>query len=238
MLIDTHVHFDDYPEGDDLQSIIRRASAAGIGRMIAVGGSAEANDRALRLARLYPDRIFPAVGYNRDQSGHAPPPAGLDTLLASPGVAAVGEIGLDYHYDPQSAEGQRSLFRDMLAAARRRLLPAIVHSREADADILTLLREHRQDWTGAMISFSGILTFKKSDALRSVAARIPDDRLLIETDAPYLAPEPYRGQPNEPAFVRRVAEVLADVRKCPLEMIAALTTRNAENGKKAPAKVT
>jgi len=168
-------------------------------------------------------------------------------------VCAVGEIGLDFHYRPDNADAQIDIFRSQLSVARELGLPAVVHSREADGSTLEVLREHRTEWrgsadrigvlhcfTGTMefaerllaldlyISFSGIVTFRNADSLRAVAREIPDNRLLIETDTPYLAPVPQRGKPNEPAYLPHVAAKLAEVRGCHIEHIAEITGRNAE----------
>lgn len=176
----------------------------------------------------------------------------LEAMLAAPEAAAIGEIGLDFHHGRGTALAQIELFRRMLLLARERRLPVCVHTRSAETETLAALRAHAGAWRGApdrigvmhcftggeafardllalgfSISFSGIVTFKKAGSLPAVAALTPDDRLLIETDSPYLAPEPFRGQPNEPARVRRVAEVLAEIRHTSWEAIAELTARNA-----------
>lgn len=254
MLTDTHIHFDGLITADNpIDAIVDRAAAVGVDRMIAIGGSPAANRTALEIARAYPERIRAAVGYNRDRTTVADPLDELAALLASPEVAAIGEIGLDFHHGRDTAAAQIVLFRKMLALARERRLPVCVHTREAKPETLDALREHAAAWRGApdrigvmhcytgdaefagnllglgfMIGFSGILTFKKAGDLRAVALGIPEDRLLIETDSPYLAPEPLRGQANEPANMRRVAEVMADLRRVSLETIAEITSRNAE----------
>lgn len=282
MLTDTHVHFDGLMQaGDTLDTIMARAAQAGVSRMIAIGGSPTANQTAVATARAYPDIIRAAVGYNRDlaaavgpdkeddrrqttdarpeeDGGSRMPDDGqrmadeLETLLAAPEVAAIGEIGLDFHHGRETAVAQISLFNRMLTLAQDHRLPVCVHTREAETETLVALREHAAVWRGVsdrigvmhcftggevlardllalgfMISFSGIITFKNAGGLLAVAALVPDDRLLIETDAPYLAPEPFRGQPNEPAHVRRVAEVLAEIRHTSWEAVAELTARNA-----------
>ena len=265
MLTDTHVHFDGMiAAGEILDAIVTRAAQAGVSHMIAVGGSPAANRTALEIARAYPGRVRAAVGYNRDQAmperyaqaraataGQAPDE--LETLLKAPEVAAVGEVGLDFHHGHEAALAQIELFQRMLLLARDRQLPVCVHTREAEAETLAALRAHAAAWRGApdrigvmhcftggeifahdlmalgfMISFSGIITFKNTGGLLAVAALVPDDRLLIETDAPYLAPEPFRGQPNEPAHVRSVAETLATIRHTSWETIAEITARNAD----------
>jgi len=253
MYFDTHVHFDGLAAEDGVEGVLRRAAAAGVTHMMAIGGSAEGNAFAASLAATHPARLAAAVGYDRDCAGGDCPASDIEALAASnEAVRAVGEIGLDYHYQPDSAFGQEALFAAMLGVARRRELPVVVHSREADEATLRLLREHAAAWTGApdclgvlhcftggaafagallelgmMISFSGIVTFRNADALRAVAREVPEDRLLIETDAPYLAPVPVRGRPNEPALVPHVARVLADVRGATVERVAAVTAGNA-----------
>lgn len=251
MLFDTHVHFDAFREPDELAAVLERAASAGVARMIAVGGSAEANAFALDTARRFAGRIRAAVGFDREQAGSELPWNALERS-ASAGVAAIGEIGLDYHYQPGTAADQQSLFERQLALARTRRLPVIVHSREADDDTLAMLKAHAAAWPGdparvgvlhcftgtadfarrvldlgLMISFSGILTFKNAAALREVAREVPAERLLIETDSPLLAPVPHRGRRNEPAHLALVAETLAQIRNDTPERIAHSTAANA-----------
>lgn len=253
MLTDTHVHFDGLMQaGDTIGAIMARATQAGVSHMIAVGGSSAANRTALEIARAYPGRIRAAVGYNRDLAAAVNPAAELEAMLRVPEVAAIGEIGLDFHHDLETMPAQIELFGHMLTLACDHQLPVVVHTREAETETLAALRAHVAAWRGPadrigvmhcftggeafardilalgfFISFSGIITFKNAGGLLAVAALVPDDRLLIETDAPYLAPEPFRGRPNEPAHVRRVAETLAEIRHTSWETIAELTARNA-----------
>jgi len=251
MLIDTHVHFDGFPLGD-VDGIICRAVSAGVEKMIAVGGAAEGNTFAVDLARRFPGKITAAAGFDREHAGQISDLAGFESFAREGKVNAVGEIGLDYHYHPETADAQKELLRCLLQSARNLLLPVIVHSRNADDDTVGLLKEHVALWKGDparigvihcftgdsafarrvlecgfCVSFSGIVTFTKAMDLREVVKIVPDDRLLIETDSPYLAPEPHRGKTNEPAYVRHVAEVLALVRGCSVETIAKITTANA-----------
>ena len=253
MYTDSHLHFDTFVEAGEVGAILDRAAAAQVNRMVAIGGSDEGNARALALAATYPDRIRAAVAYDRGVASAAPDPAPLHASWSREEVCAVGETGLDYHYGADEAEVQRELFAAMLAGARAHRLPVVVHSRDADDDTLALLDDHRGRWTGDparigvlhcftrsrefaealierdfCISFSGIVTFKRSDALRDVAARVPEDRLLIETDSPYLAPMPNRGKRNEPAWVTHVADTIAEVRGSSPEHVAEITTQNAE----------
>jgi TatD DNase family protein len=266
MFRDTHAHLDTFLADGDLEAVARRAMQAGVEGILAVGGSVDMNRAALEAARRFPEQIRAALGMDCRQAG---PPAGCgeelkralkepaaclrESLSCGHGVCALGEIGLDFHYTPETADAQAVLFRAQLDLARELRLPVIVHSREAEEATLAELTRHARAWpgegrlpgvlhcfTGSMgfaeqllalglhISFSGIVTFRNAAPLREVAAMVPDDRLLIETDAPYLAPEPHRGQTNEPAFVVRVAETLAAVRGCTLESIARITSTNAQ----------
>jgi TatD DNase family protein len=249
---DTHAHFETFSDAEAAE-VIRRAGGAGVDRIVAVGGNPRANAAVLRVAEAHVDRLRAAVGFDRDCVAQAPDLAALETLIRhhSGAVVAMGELGLDYHYAPETAGAQRHLMEAELDLARRLGLPVIVHSRDADADTVALLTAHAAAWTGDpgcigvlhcftedepfahalldlgfMISFSGIVTFRNADPLRAVARGVPADRLLIETDTPYLAPVPYRGQPNEPAFLPAVAECLARVRG---ETVAAITTQTSVN---------
>lgn len=252
-LTDSHMHFDAFDRAGEVDAILDRARQAGVKRILAIGGSEEANQRVVRLCRSYPDILAGAVGYDRDEAGGTPDLGVVESMVAERGITGIGETGLDYHYSSDTAEAQKRLLEQMLEIAAAHTLPVVLHSREADADMLALLTRHVAAWRGEpgavgvlhcftggeafarnllelgfLISFSGIVTFKKSDALRAVAQVVPDDRILVETDAPYLAPVPYRGKRNEPAYVRHTAEVLAEVRGCAWRDLAALTSRNAE----------
>jgi TatD DNase family protein len=252
LVFDTHAHFDAFGMPDEVDAVVARARAAGVARLIAVGGSPEANARALAVAGRYPLAIRAAAGYDRYRAAESDAPGPLGAHLASPLAAAVGEIGLDYHYEPGTAAAQRRLFDAMLALAVATRKPVIVHSREADGDTLDALRRHAAAWPGEpdrvgvlhcftggwdfahalldlgfMISFSGIVSFRNAQPLRDVAAQVPEDRLLVETDTPYLAPVPMRGRRNEPAFLPHVVAAVAAARRDAPEGIAALTARNA-----------
>lgn len=252
--IDSHVHVDSFDCAGLAEKIIERARAAGINQMVAIGGSDEANERALRFARHYPGVIYAVVGFDRDKAGEK-----VDTesvrqmILAHPDwVVGIGESGLDYHYEPETAPAQRALFEGMLNVAAESVRPIVVHSRDADEDTVALLQTFTRDWKGDparlgvlhcftgsyefarklldlgfMISFSGILTFRNAEDLRECARKLPLDRVLIETDAPYLAPVPHRGKTNEPAWVFKVAETLATLHGDTLHTIASRTTGNA-----------
>jgi TatD DNase family protein len=249
--VDSHAHFDRFMADGIIDDILQRAEQAGVTRIVAVGGNLSANRNVLKLRQERPDMFWGAVGFDRDQTKEPPDLNLLKSQLAE--VEAVGEIGLDYHYHPETASTQRALFDAMLAMARAVRLPVIIHSREADEDTLSLLRDHVRQWRGEadcigvlhcftrsaefaravldlglMISFSGIVTFRNAEALREVARIVPEDRLLIETDCPYLAPEPHRGRTNEPAYVPLVAARLADIRDCQPAHIADITYDNAQ----------
>ena len=243
---DTHCHF----ESDDPASfapILSRARAAGVTTLMAVGGSVELNAAAIAVqayAAAHPDdspRCMCALGYDRDQAGRD-----LPTVPAEARLAAWGEIGLDYHYSPETRKEQLAHFAAQLDEARKRDLPVVIHTREADDDTLGVLREipargviHCFTGTppfegklldlGFYISFSGIVTFRAADNVRESALYVPDDRILIETDAPFLAPVPKRGQTNEPAFIMHTCEFLARLRKTPTDIFATLTCANARS---------
>jgi TatD DNase family protein len=251
-LTDSHLHFDTFAEAGEVEAILARAAERGVTRMVAIGGTDPANDLAVRLAEEYPGRIHAVVGYDRDEAAGDPSIDAVDAVLRKACVVGVGETGLDYHYSADTAPEQRRLFGRMLDLAAAHRLPTVIHSREADDDTVSMLSDHVARWEGEgdriavlhcftgglrfaerlvelglYISFSGIVAFKKSEALRGVAAFVPDDRVLIETDAPYLAPPPYRGKRNEPAYIAEVAAAVAAARGTTTEAIADLTSRNA-----------
>ncbi len=245
-LTDSHAHFDSFVKGGTVPELLERARSNGVRRVIAIGGSPEANERACDVARAYPALVRATAGFDRDLAAQPPPIEELFSVVQRSEVVAVGESGLDYHYAPETAPQQRSLFAAMLELARAAHRPIVIHSRDADDDTIELLRAHLGPEGGVLhcftgtkefaarlldlglyISFSGIVTFKKSDDLRAVAKMVPLDRLLIETDAPYLAPVPHRGKPNEPAWVLHVAETLASLRGIPLDEFAEQTSANA-----------
>lgn len=255
MYTDTHFHLDHFALKGTIPDLISEAESAGVTRLIAIGGGDEANELALRTAKDYPDRLWCSVGYDRDLATEWNGDLSrLRPLLDDPKAVAIGECGIDYFHDTDNADEQKRLFGAMLDLAVDVQKPVVVHSREADADTLDLLRDFSKRWpdpgrpcavlhcfTGSsdfarklvdlnlMISFSGILSFKNAADLREVASALPGDRLLIETDSPYLAPEPYRGQRNRPAYVTEVARVLADLRNLHPDDLAHITTLNAEH---------
>ncbi|MBI4891419.1 MAG: TatD family hydrolase [Acidobacteria bacterium] len=250
-LIDTHCHLDSKPFSADLDATIQRARAAGVDRLVAIGPGDGPPDleAGIRLADSYPF-IYATVGVHP----HDAAKAGAETwpqllsLTAHPKCLAVGEIGLDYHYDFSPREVQRAAFIEQLGIARDAGLPIVIHTREAWDDTIAILKQH---WDGRLggifhcfsggpkdaenvlemgffVSFSGILTFPRATEIHAAAKIVPDDRLLVETDAPYLAPVPYRGKRNEPAYVVHTAQRLAELRGVPAEEIAARTTANFE----------
>lgn len=249
LLVDSHCHLDRLDlsiHGGSLDAALDAARARGVGHFLCIGVSAD-NAQAVRdLADRYED-VDCSVGIHPLDVA----PEGAPTLpwllseLDHPRVVAIGETGLDYHYEPESAEVQKASFRLHLEAAAITGKPVIVHTRAAQADTLELLREaalpqggvlhcFTEDWAmakaaldlGFYISLSGIVTFRNAEALREVARQVPADRLLVETDSPYLAPIPYRGKPNLPQYVYEVAAFLADLRGEPYEQFAAQTTAN------------
>jgi len=249
VLIDSHCHLDRLDlsaHGGSLDAALAAARARGVGHFLCIGISADNAAAVKALSERYADVDCTVGVHPLDlQPGVAP---ALDWLLAElnhPHVVAIGETGLDYHYEPEAAELQRQAFRLHLQAAQLTGKPVIVHTREARADTLALLREaalpqagvlhcFTEDWPmakaaldlGFYISLSGIVTFRNADALREVARQVPADRLLIETDAPYLAPIPHRGKPNLPEYVRDVAEFLAPLRGVDVDTLAEQTTQN------------
>jgi len=251
---DTHAHF--YGDASPVENalIVKRALEAGVTQLVAVGGSPDLNSGAIALAKTFPAHVRLALGFDRDQAKDAEPEILVQTLRflsKDLPLGAVGEIGLDFHYHPETASVQEALFAAQLRLADEWQKPVIIHTREADEATLRVLDE--TPWQGKglrgvvhcftgdkqfaaqlldrhlAISFSGIVTFRNADMLRESAAFVPDDRILIETDSPFLAPVPLRGKRNEPAFVTHVAACLATVRKTDVAAIAGLTYRNAES---------
>lgn len=254
MLIDSHAHLDVPQYDDDREAVIERARAAGVTIMLEIAGSDIGRgslEPGLRLAEAYP-YIYAAIGLHPHEASlwDEAMEQRLVAAAGHPKTIGWGEIGLDYHYDHSPREVQRSAFRRQLELARERRLPAIIHTREAEEDTVAILRELWGDaearaiggifhcFSGSRslaeaaldldfhLSFSGVVTFKNAAELREIAADVPDHRILVETDCPYLAPVPHRGKRNEPAFVRQTAALLAELRGSSLEEFAATTTRN------------
>jgi TatD DNase family protein len=247
-LVDSHCHLD-FPDFDeDRDDVVARARAGGIATMVTICTRVAIFDRVKAIAEAY-EGIYCSVGTHPHNAGDEPDvtTADLVRLADDPSVAAIGEAGLDYHYDNAPRDLQRQGFIRHIAAARETGLPLVIHARDADADMVQILTEETGKGAfpailhcfssgrelarsgielGMYVSFSGILTFKRSDDLRSIAAEVPMERLLVETDAPYLAPPPYRGRRNEPSYVIETARVLAQAKGVHFETMAAWTTDN------------
>ena len=248
MLVDSHCHLDFPDFVDELDAVVLRARAAGIGRIVTISTRVKKHAQVLAITEKYPD-IFCSVGTHPHNAAEEPDVDAktLVGLAKHPKIVAIGEAGLDYHYDNSPREAQAASFRQHIAAARETGLPLVIHSRDCDADMTKILREEcgkgafpavLHCFTGGRdlafaaielghyVSFTGILTFKRSDDLRAIAAALPADRILVETDSPYLAPLPYRGKRNEPAYVVETAKVLGDARGVTADDIARQTTEN------------
>ena len=248
MLIDSHCHLDFPDFAGELDALISRARTAGIARMVTISTRVRRHTEVLAIAERFPD-VYCSVG-THPHHAQDELDVGVDDLIERTRhskVVAIGEAGLDYHYDLSPRDAQESGFRNHIAAARATGLPLVIHSRDADEDMARILEEEtakgafpavlhcftggpdlarRAIALGLFISFTGILTFKKSDELRAIARGLPADRILVETDAPYLAPGRYRGKRNEPAYVAETAKTLAETRGVSPEEIARQTTEN------------
>lgn len=248
MLVDSHCHLDFPDFAEELDDIVARAEAAGIGRMVTISTRVRQFDRVLAVAERY-DSVFCSVGthpHNADEELDIEP-ADLVRISGHPKVVAIGEAGLDYHYDNSPREAQAEGLRRHIAAARETGLPLVIHARDADSDMAAILTEETQKGAfpavlhcfssgrglaetgirlGHYVSFSGILTFNRAEDLRDIASDMPGDRILVETDAPYLAPTPFRGKRNEPSYVVNTARVLAETRGVGEDEIAEQTTEN------------
>jgi TatD DNase family protein len=248
MLVDSHCHLDFPDFGAEVDAVVARAQAVGVGRLISISTRIKKHGDILAIAESFPD-VYCSVG-THPHNAHEELEFGIAEIVTRtrhPKVVAIGEAGLDYHYDYSPREAQERGFRNQIAAARETGLPLVIHAREADTDMARMLEEEtgngpfpavlhcftgsrelaeRAIALGLSISFTGILTFKKSDELRAIAASLPADRILVETDAPYLAPGRFRGKRNEPAYVVETAKVLAEARGVSFEEIARQTTEN------------
>jgi len=247
-LVDSHCHLD-FPEfAAELDAVVARAREAGVGRLITICTRLSKFHEVLGVAERF-DRMFCSVGVHPHEAAHEPDVAleRIVTLAQHPKVVGIGEAGLDYYYDKSPHDKQQDVFRLHIEAARQTGLPLIVHSRDADEDTVTLLREGADKGglkgvihcftatqyladaaleMGFFISLSGIVTFKNARDLQETARIIPDDRLLVETDSPFLAPVPHRGQTCEPAFVADTARFVAELRGVEVETLAEKTTDN------------
>ncbi len=248
MLIDSHCHLDYFTEAER-PDVIARAKAAGVGEMVTIGVTMSQSRQAIAIAEAA-ENVWACVGVHPNhaaEEGPVPAPETIAALAAHPKVIGIGESGLDYFYDKAPKDVQAENFRAHIRAARLAGLPLAIHARDADDDIARILAEERVGGyfdfllhcfsstralaeaaveMGGYISVSGMLTFPKSSEIRAIAADVPLDRLLVETDSPYLAPLPFRGKRNEPAHTVHTAKVLAEVLGMTPEALAALTTRN------------
>ncbi len=248
ILIDSHCHLDFPDFSGELEALIARAHAAGVASIVTISTRVKRHAEVLAIAERFP-QVYCSVGTHPHHAGEE-----LDISVEEliertrhPKVVALGEAGLDYHYEFSAREAQAQSFRNHITAARMTGLPLVIHSREADAEMIAILEEEarrgrfpavlhcftggqeladRAISLGLFISFTGILTFKKSDELRTIAKSLPRDRILVETDAPYLAPGRYRGKRNEPAFVVETARALAQIRGVSDAQTASETTDN------------
>ncbi len=248
MLVDSHCHLDFEDFAEELDEIVQRARDAGIGRMVTISTRVKKFPQVLAIAERFDD-VYCSVGTHPHRADKE-----LDVAIADlvkltdhPKVVAIGEAGLDYFYEYSPREAQAEGFRNHIAAARETGLPLVIHSRDADEDMAEILTEETGKGAfpfilhcfssgralaetgielGGYVSFSGILTFGRSQDIRDIARDLPTDRLLVETDSPYLAPPPYRGKRNEPSYVVNTARVLAETRGVSEEEIAATTTEN------------
>jgi TatD DNase family protein len=248
MLVDSHCHLDFTDFDADRDAVVTRARAAGVGTLVTISTRVRRFAALKSMASRY-ERIFCSIGTHPHNAAEEPDVTvdDLVAIAADPIVVAIGEAGLDYHYDNAPRPAQLEGFRRHIAAARITQLPLVIHARDADADIGATLQTESGKGTfpavlhcfssgrdlarlgvelGHYVSFSGILTFKNSDELRAIAAEVPLERLLVETDAPYLAPVPHRGRRNEPAYVVETAKVLGDVKGVDADTLAAATTEN------------
>lgn len=250
-LFDSHCHLDFDSFGEDFDAVIARAKEAGVIKVATIGTGHDVASvaGALRVARAHPDFVIATIGIhphdasivNDDVMGE------VAALVDDPQVRAVGEVGLDYHYDHSPRDVQQDVFRRFISLAKARKKPLTIHTRNAAADTLRILREENARDVGGIIhcfsedpefakaalemgfvaSFSGIVTFKSATSIREAARLQPLDAILVETDAPYLAPIPYRGKRNEPSYVAKTAEVIAELRGIPYETLCEATTENA-----------
>jgi TatD DNase family protein len=255
MFIDTHAHLDSPKFDSDREDVIRRAREAGIDTIVNIGFNRETIPTTMGLARQYPF-IYAAVGWHPTDAGDMKLEEDLgwiEKLCQDPKVVAIGEIGLDYYWDTPR-EIQHIVFREQIRLARRIGKPIVIHNRDAHEDVVRILREEKAEEVGGImhcfsgswetakqcldmnfdISFGGPVTFKNARVPKEVLARVPDDRLLIETDCPYLAPHPHRGKRNESAYVALVAESAAEIKGITIQELAFLTSANARKRLELP----
>ncbi|MBT2719132.1 TatD family hydrolase [Bacillus sp. ISL-57] len=249
MLFDTHVHVNAEQFNEDLEDVIGRAKEAGVDNMVVVGFDRPTIIRAMELIETY-DFMYAAVGWHPVDAIDMTEDdlQWIEELSNHPKVVAIGEMGLDYHWDKSPKDVQMEVFRKQIRLAKKVGLPIIIHNREATADIVNILKEEEASRVGGImhcfsgsaetalecinmnfyISLGGPVTFKNAKKPKEVAAAVPLDRLLIETDCPYLAPHPYRGKRNEPSYVKLVAEQIAEIKQLTIEEVSKATTKNAK----------
>jgi TatD DNase family protein len=259
VLIDTHTHLDDARYDVDRDAMIERAQKAGVASFVTIGCDLATSQAAVDLAGRYPF-VYASVGVHPHEVKHIGDGwyDDLRRLARHPQVRAYGEIGLDYHYNHSPPKLQRERFREQIGLARELRLPIVIHTREAQEDTIALLKEERAGEVGGVfhcfsgdawlakdaldlgffLSFSGVITFQNATMLRDIVKTVPLDRILVETDCPYLTPAPYRGKRNEPAHVRLVAEKVAELlgtsKPMPMEEIGRITSENARRLFKIP----
>ncbi|PFG04122.1 TatD family hydrolase [Bacillus sp. es.034] len=248
MLFDTHVHLNAEQFDEDLEEVLSRAREAGVGKMVVVGFDRPTINRAMELIGQY-DFLYAAIGWHPVDAidMNDEDLAWIEELSQHPKVVAIGEMGLDYHWDKSPKDVQKEVFRKQIQLAKKVKLPIVIHNREATQDIVDILREEGAEEVGGImhcfsgspeiaqecvemnfyISLGGPVTFKNAKKPKEVAKEIPLEKLLIETDCPYLAPHPYRGKRNEPAYVKLVAEQIAELKEVSLEEVEKITTENA-----------
>jgi len=255
MLIDTHAHLNFEKFSADYKETIDRAFKADVKAIINVGSNLETSKKAIEIANEYPKDVYAAIGlhpihvrgvYPEQSRGEEFIEADFDKLAKNKKVVAIGETGLDYYYDKSTSSLQKELFKKHIKLAQKTSKPLILHSRDAGEDVLSVLMEEKTDVTAVMhcfqenwafakvildmgyfISFTGLITFAKNYDTFEVIEKMPLDRLLIETDCPYMTPEPYRGKRNEPAYIIEVAKKIAEIKKISVEEVAAETSQNA-----------
>ncbi|MEC1623406.1 TatD family hydrolase [Bacillus mojavensis] len=249
MLFDTHAHLNAEQYNTDLEEVIERAKAEKVDRIVVVGFDRPTITRAMEMIEEY-DFIYAAIGWHPVDAIDMTEEdlAWIKELSAHEKVVAIGEMGLDYHWDKSPKDVQKEVFRKQIALAKEVNLPIIIHNRDATEDVVTILKEEGADEVGGImhcftgsievarkcmkmnfyLSFGGPVTFKNAKKPKEVVKEIPNDRLLIETDCPFLTPTPFRGKRNEPSYVKYVAEQIAELRGTTFEEIASITTENAK----------
>ncbi len=248
MIFDTHAHYDDAQFDSDREELLSSMPDLGVTTIVNVSSTLESCEKCVELAGKYP-YVYAAVGVHPDEVGalNEETFAEMEALLDNDRVVAVGEIGLDYYWDNESHELQKKWFVRQLELARQHHLPIIIHSREAAADTMEIMKAHAQGLEGVIhcysysreqaeeyvkmgfyIGIGGVLTFKNAKKLKEVAAAIPLERIVLETDCPYLAPEPFRGKRNQSSYIRYVAEKLAEIKEMTVEEVIAVTEANAK----------